>query len=84
MRSKLGSWSLSSPIEQPAETQTEIPVAAKVRNLNMLKQGVFAVLSLKKSKVNIVGTAEILIRGHAFRIPVEESMPINLSLLSGF
>ncbi|XLS29596.1 LEA type 2 family protein [Flavobacteriaceae bacterium M23B6Z8] len=84
MRSKLGSWSLSSPIEQPAETQTEIPVAAKVRNLNMLKQGVFAVLSSKKRKVNIVGTAEILIKGHSFRIPVEESMPINLSLLSGF
>ncbi len=84
MHSKLGSWSLSSPIEQLAETQTEIPVAAKMRNLSLLKQGAFAILSSKKSKINIVGTVEIVIKGHSFVIPVEESMPIDLSLVSGF
>ncbi|WP_340200842.1 LEA type 2 family protein [Ascidiimonas sp. W6] len=81
---KLGSWNLNTPVQQAAQTQTNIPVVAKMHNLSLLKQGVFAVLSAKKENMKVKGTAIITIKGHAFAIPIEESMPIDFSLLSGF
>jgi LEA14-like dessication related protein len=83
-RNKIGSWLLDKPVKQAAQTQTKIAVAAKMQNLSVLKQGVLNLLSGKKQEIKIKGDATITIKGYAFTIPIEESIPMNLSLLSGF
>ena len=83
-RDKLGSWNLHEPIIQAANNHTNISVEAKMRNLNLLKQGVLTLLSNKKQEISIKGTAVITINGYAFTIPIEDTVPMDLSLLSGF
>ena len=83
-RDKLGSWNLHEPIVQEANNQTNISVEAKMRNLNLLKQGVLTLLSNKKQELKIKGTALIAINGYQFTIPIEDVVPMDLSLLSGF
>ena len=71
-------WILAEPLSQKALQTVEIPIKASLSNFSILKNAKLSWLTKKKVNFNILGNAEIKIKGYQFNVPIKDTLSITM------
>lgn len=71
-------WTLAQPLFQSALETVNIPINANLSNIGILKNAKLSWLTKKKVNFNILGNAEIKIKGYQFNVPIKDTLSIAM------
>ncbi|WP_437370109.1 hypothetical protein [Maribacter litoralis] len=77
-KASIAQWTLSEPHFQGALDSVSIPINASLSNIGILKNAKLSWLTQKKVKFNILGKAEIQIKGYQFNVPIKDTLSIAM------
>ncbi len=79
----IAKWHLEAPISQQALGVANIPVAVSINNFSLFQQANLRWLTNMQADFLVVGDAEVLIEGYPFKVPINDSMSVDIKTLSG-